>query len=191
MIIMDKKELLSLIKQYYIDMAIEIDDTEDEQEITIDTLKIDNNEELFSFVKDFNEEIIYDYLSEKMNIDESDDLNLEVNYIPEKNLIKIEIQQIETTEDEERLDAQMTLSDMENIRTALLTGKFNQAQTIFEKYVTKENNRLIADRETCFFKYEIKLKIENYEDIDSLDTNLLACIESFEESIESSELFEF
>lgn len=188
---MAKKELLNLIKFYYIDMAIDIEESdEDEPEVTIDTLKIENNEELFTFVKDFIEEIVYDYLSEKMKINESEDLNLEVNYILDENLIRIEIQQIEITEDEERLDAQMTPSDMQSIRVALLTGKFEQAQSIFEKYVTKENNKLVAEKETSFFKWEVPLKIENYEDIDSLEANLLTCMGSFEESI-GSELFEF
>ena len=188
---MPKKELLNLIKQYFIDMAIEIEENdEDDQEVTIETLIIENKKELFDFVGAFIEEIVYDYLSEKMKINESEDLNLEVNFISDENLIRIEIQQIEITEDEERLDGQMTLSDMEGIRTALLTGNFNQAQSIFERYVTKENNKLIADKETSFFKWEVPLKVENYEDIDSLESNLLTCMESFKESIES-ELFEF
>ena len=190
---MIKKDLLNLIKQYYIDMTTEIDDNddEDEQEITIDTLKIDNSEEFFNFIEDYNEEIIYDYLSEKMKIAESEYINLEINYNSVKNVIIIEIQQIEMIEDGERLDNQISLLEMENIRTALLTGKFNHAQSIFDKYVIKENTRLVADKETSFFKREVPLKIENYEDIDKLETDLLTCIDSFEDSVESLELFEF
>lgn len=193
MINMIKKDLLNLIKQYYIDMTTEIDDNddEDEQEITIDTLKIDNSEEFFNFIEDYNEEIIYDYLSEKMKIAESEYINLEINYNSVKNVIIIEIQQIEMIEDGERLDNQISLLEMENIRTALLTGKFNHAQSIFDKYVIKENTRLVADKETSFFKREVPLKIENYEDIDKLETDLLTCIDSFEDSVESLELFEF
>lgn len=189
MIVMIKNNLLNLMKQYYLDLAFEEEEEEEDSGITVETLEIDGNGDFLMFVKAYYEDIVYDFISERMGIDESELLNLEVNYLPEENIIKIDVQEIEIEEDSERSE-EIPLLDMEKIRKALLMNKFDEAQSLFEKYVKRENNRLVAEKETSFFTWEISVKLEDLKGINVLESKLLDCIKLFEES-EKSESFEF
>ena len=137
----------------------EVEENIDDNDIKTEDITLsDDDENLFVFIRDNKEDIIFNFLCEKLYISQQNDTFFNIELLNNSNLTKIWIQKVQDYFDEEE-------------------------EIPFEI----QGDLIIADKETSFFNYEIDFEINSVEDINKKDAEINNIIEKFNKTLDSDD----